>query len=315
MSRVLTSTEKLSISVSPPFNFDLSARIFSNGDPQIRRYEEGRFWQVIRVDGNLVLVCVESVGSVENPRLSVQLRTTRSLTAEDKKKAREIVEHQFNLNFDLTEFYADVKDDETMACLVKKLWGLRSPTTQFAFEALIDSIVEQQISLKVANAFERRIIKKWGDQLNLDGEVFFAYPTPKSLASATQQELRGVGLSEQKAEYVKNAASLISEGKLDLETLKLRENADEIIAELDKVKGVGIWTAELTLLRGMQRLEALPADDLGLRRTISRYYCGGRQITSAEARRIAENWGRWKGLAAYYLIVAEIVGIKPDMLI
>jgi DNA-3-methyladenine glycosylase II len=202
-----------------------------------------------------------------------------------------------------------------MACFVKKLWGLRSPTTQFAFEALIDSIVEQQISLKVANAFERRIIKKWGDQLNLDGEVFFAYPTPKSLASATQQELRGVGLSEQKAEYVKNAASLISEGKLDLETLKLRENADEIIAELDKVKGVGIWTAELTLLRGMQRLEALPADDLGLRRTISRYYCGGRQITSAEARRIAENWGRWKGLAAYYLIVAEIVGIKPDMLI
>jgi DNA-3-methyladenine glycosylase II len=145
----------------------------------------------------------------------------------------------------------------------------------------------------------------------VEDKTYYAYPTPKSLAAATQQELRAVGLSERKAEYVRNAASLISEGKLDLETLKCREKASEIIEELDKVKGIGVWTAELTMIRGMQRLEALPADDLGLRRTISHFYCGGKQITSAEARKIAENWGKWKGLAAYYLIVAEIVGIEP----
>jgi len=67
----------------------------------------------------------------------------------------------------------------------------------------------------------------------------------------------------------------------------------------------------LTMLRGMQRLEALPADDLGLRRTISHYYCGEKPITSTEARKIAESWGEWKGLAAYYLIVAEMLGIEP----
>jgi DNA-3-methyladenine glycosylase II len=60
----------------------------------------------------------------------------------------------------------------------------------------------------------------------------------------------------------------------------------------------------------MQKLEALPADDLGLRRVISRYYCGGKVITSAQARHIAENWGRWKGLAAYYLVVAEMKNIE-----
>jgi len=60
----------------------------------------------------------------------------------------------------------------------------------------------------------------------------------------------------------------------------------------------------------MRRLEALPADDLGLRRDISRYYRDGKVITSAEARRIAEGWGAWKGLAAYYLAVASILGIE-----
>ncbi len=49
-----------------------------------------------------------------------------------------------------------------------------------------------------------------------------------------------------------------------------------------------------------------------MRRTISHYYCSGKAITSAEARRIAENWGTWKGLAAYYLIIAEMTGIKPE---
>ena len=64
------------------------------------------------------------------------------------------------------------------------------------------------------------------------------------------------------------------------------------------------------MLRGMQRLEALPADDLGLRRVISHYYCGGKVITSAQARQIARDWGRWKGLVAYYLIAAEMLEIE-----
>lgn len=63
------------------------------------------------------------------------------------------------------------------------------------------------------------------------------------------------------------------------------------------------------MLRGMQKLDALPADDFGIKRVISRYYCGGKPIKTAEAREIAERWGRWKGLAAFYLIIAEVKGI------
>jgi DNA-3-methyladenine glycosylase II len=311
----LTSTEKFLVHVIPPFNFELSSQIFSNGDLEIRRFENGRFWQVLRIDGKLALASVMSAGTVDKPRLQVDLEAICELTEDDKKSAVKTIAYLFNLDFDLKGFCSDIEKDQTMSSVAKRLWGLRSPTTQFAFEALVDSIVEQQISLKVANAFERRIVKKWGDTLTLGDKTYYAYPTPKELAGATQQELRAVGLSQRKAEYVRNAASLISEGKLDLEALKRREEASEIIEELDKVKGIGIWTAELTMLRGMQRLEALPADDLGLRRTISHFYCGGKQITSADARKIAENWGTWKGLAAYYLIVAEIVGINPDTLI
>jgi DNA-3-methyladenine glycosylase II len=303
--------EKITINALPPFRFDLSAEIFANGDKQIRTYEKGRFQQTMRADGKLILANVESVGTIDVPKLCAELRSDRELTQEDEKKAEEAISVLFNLNFDLALFYEEVKKDKVMACLTQKLRGLKSPTTQTVFEALVDSIVEQQISLKVANSMEKKLIKKFGDSLDLEGEVYYAYPTPQRMALASVEELRECGLSQRKAEYIKSASTLMMEGKLDLEKLRNYESVDEIIRELDKVKGVGVWTAEFTLLRGMQRLEALPADDLGLRRVISHYYCGGKAITGAQAREIAEGWGKWKGLAAYYLVVAEMLGIEP----
>jgi DNA-3-methyladenine glycosylase II len=302
--------EKIMIAALPPFNFDLSAEIFANGDKQIRTYEKGKFRQTIGADGKLILATVESVGTVNNAKLCAELKSDRALTQEDKKKAEEAISVLFNLNFDLAPFYEEVKKDGVMACLTQKLRGLKSPTTQTVFEAFVDSIVEQQISLKVANSIENKLIKKFGDALGLEGEVYYAYPTPQKLASASTEALRQCGLSFRKAEYIKSGSTLITEGKLDLEKIKNYDSADEIIRELDSVKGVGVWTAELTMLRGMQRLEALPAEDLGLRRVISHYYCGGTKITGAQARQIARDWGKWKGLAAYYLIVAEMLGIE-----
>jgi DNA-3-methyladenine glycosylase II len=301
--------EKIEITALPPFQFDLSCEIFADGDNQIRNYKTGKFWQVIRVNGKLTLVALESDGTVDKPKLAVELKSDREITGQDKKTAGEKVTALFSLDLDLKPFYKTVKKDAIMAHLTQELWGLKNPTTPTVFEALVDSIVEQQISLKVANSLETKLIKKFGATLDLDGEIYYAYPTPQRLASVSIEEFRQCGLSFRKGEYIKEASTLIAEGKLDLEKLKNYESSDRIIRELDDVRGVGVWTAELTMLRGMKRLDALPADDLGLRRVISRYYRGEQKISSAEARRVAEAWGEWKGLAAYYLVVADMKDI------
>ncbi len=303
-------TEKITIAALPPFRFDLNCEIFANGDKQIRNYKNGRFWQVIRVNGKLILATIKSTSTVDKPKLSVELRSNSAITEEDKKKAEETANALFSLDFDLKPFYEGVKNDKIMACLTQKLWGLKNPTTQTVFEALVDSIVEQQISLKVANVIECKITKKFGGTLDLEGNTYYAYPTPQNIASASIEEIRQCGLSLRKAEYIKEVSTLITQGKLDLEKLRNYESAEQIIRELDEIRGIGVWTAELTMLRGMQRLEALPADDLGLRRVISHYYCDRKMITGAEARQIAKVWGDWKGLAAYYLVVADMKSIE-----
>jgi DNA-3-methyladenine glycosylase II len=301
----LVTTEKLTMKTVPPFDFDLSAKIFSDGDKQIRKYENGKFWQVFRVNNKLILIIVKALGTVDKPKLSIELKSNEKISFSDKQETEEIIRALFGLKLDLKPFYEHVEDDKIMASLAEKLRGLKGPSTPTVFEALIDSIVEQQISLDVANGIETRLVKAFGDTLSLDGQVYYAFPTPPRLASVSAEQLRKCGLSLRKAEYVKEISKLIADEKLDLEKLKNYEDAERIINELDRIRGIGVWTAELTMVRGMHRIEVMPADDLGLRRAISHYYCKDRKISGEEARRIAEKWGKWKGLASFYLIMAE----------
>lgn len=301
---------RLTITPVPPFDFDLSATIFSDGDKQIGKYENGRYWRVVRAHNKLMLVTLSSLGTVINQELSVELESDEEILNEDKKTAEEIVCSLFNLDFDLTAFYDGVKNDTIMSMFTQKLRGLKSGGTPTVFEALVDSIIEQQISLKVAQSIERNVIKTFGDTLEMNEAVYYAFPTPQKLALATVEQLRNCGLSSRKAEYIHDVSKSTVAGKLDLEHFKTYEDSEEIIKELCKVRGIGVWTAELTMLRGMNKLDAIPADDLGLRRHISHYYCNDRKISGDDARRIAENWGKWKGLAGFYLIIASRLGVE-----
>ncbi len=234
------------------------------------------FHQVLKINGNLVLIKVSSSGTVEKPELSVMLNSNIVLTMQDKKAAEKIVEFIFNLGFDLTSFYREVKKDQAMHQISLQLYGLKNPTTPTVFESLIDSIVEQQISFKVAITIEHRLAKKFGEHLEICGKSFFAFPTAQNIAAASISEVQQVGLSMRKAEYILNVAKLIVDCKLDPERLKINPATERIIAELDEIRGIGVWTAEFTMLRGMQKLNAFPAYDFGIRRVISKYYCGGK---------------------------------------
>ncbi|HON80694.1 MAG TPA: DNA-3-methyladenine glycosylase [Methanoregulaceae archaeon] len=289
----------------PPYDFTLSTFVFSSGDPQIRKAENGRFWQVIRVGENLVLAEVTAEGSTGNPTLKVRLTAEDVLTPGEQEQALTTISRILNLDDYLTPFYQAVRNDPPMLELTKHLRGLKPSTTPTVFEALVDSIIEQQISLAVARTLEVRLTKMFGDSLVVDGQTYYAFPAPERIASATPGQFRSCGLSSMKGDYIRNVAERTVQGEPDLERLRNIRDSEEIITELVKLKGVGRWTAELAILRGMHRLDAFPADDLGLRRSIAQRYQRGGKISAEEARKIADQWGEWKGLAAYYLLIAD----------
>lgn len=298
---------KVKINPPPPFDFELSTRIFSDGDGEIRKSENGKYWQLLRAKEHLILVTAESSGKVDTPELSVALKSDKKITPEDREAIERTIIKIFNLKLDLKPFYQEISSDKVLSEVVRSLYGLKNPTTPTLFEALVDSIVEQQISLKAAHSIENRLIKSFGPSIEINGMQYYAYPGPEDLAFLELSKLRECGLSFRKAEYIRDISSNLINGDLDLESLSNWEETSKMVEELIKIRGVGRWTAELALLRGLGRLDAMPADDIGLRRVISRYYCKGKRINATEARNIARGWGRWPGLAAYYLIVADLL--------
>jgi DNA-3-methyladenine glycosylase II len=307
---LMVYTDVFTIKPVPPFSLDLSAQVFVGGDSHVRSYSGDVFQQVLRVGGEMVLAKLTSKGTVEDPRLTVELIADSQITPQTKMAMEKTIRRIFNLDFDLQSFYSEARNDSVMRHITRQLCGYKFPTTPTVFESLVDAIVEQQISIKVARVIEERFAKKFGDKTYIDGECCYVFPTAKNIADASFGDIQQVGLSKRKAEYIYNAAKLIVNGELDIEEMGKEVDVDRVITLLDEVKGIGVWTAELTMFRGMQRWDVLPADDFGIRRVISAYYCNGKPINASEAREIAKTWGKWKGLAAFYLITAEVKGIS-----
>ncbi len=306
----MTHSSTLMLKPIPPYDFDLTGSIFSSGDPQICRYEHGHLWQVIRVGNKLLLVTARSTGSVEAPELSITLESASPQSTELRGQAGRFMYGLLNLGLDLKPFYRAAKRDPVLREITKAFKGLRFMKTASVFEALVYAICEQQISLTVTRSIENKIVKAFGEQLKIGGKTYYAFPTPRSLASVSMENLRACGLSQKKAEYVRDMSLMVAQRQLNPDTFLTYESMDDIIKELTAIRGIGLWTAEYVLIRGMARLEAMPADDLGLRRSISHYYFHGEKIFAGQARAVAEGWGRWRGLASFYLLSAMRLSLK-----
>jgi DNA-3-methyladenine glycosylase II len=294
-----------------PFDFSLSAAIFSGGEPDIRTFRDGVFRQVLDTGGSPVLAEVRSSGTTEEPELTLALHSDHPITRNENRLAGAQVASIFSITDDLDQFYRGVAGDPVLRDLTARLRGVRAPVTPTVFEALTDSVIEQQISLKAAHSIENRLIRAVGKQLALDGTVRYCYPDPEILARTTDTTFRSCGLTIRKGEYLRDISRMILAGDLDVEGFRQFPDTESIIGELVKIRGIGRWTAELTILRGLHRPDAFPADDVAVRRFISKVYLGGTKISPTEARSFAERWGAWKGFAAYYLEVADLLGIRP----
>ena len=297
------------IKAKAPFDFDLSCRIFSSGDKSIKKYANNRLWQALTINQKTMILYIESVGSVDDPELKVSVESDEELSKDILNSVPPTVHSMFNLGLDLHPFYEYIKSDSILSHITSRLYGLKNPSTPTLFEALVDSIIEQQISLKAAHSIENRLIKQFGQSVHLYGQDYYSYPSPEDLGSLDLEELRSCGLSSRKAEYIRDLSLKIINKDVDLQSLQKMSNTAEMMEELIKIRGIGTWTAEMALLRGLCRLDVIPADDIGLQRVIGNFYGEGEKISSEAVREIASSWGKWKGLASYYLIVAELMNI------
>ena len=299
MSRETTFIEPV-----PPFDFDLTAgyHTYFQGRYGSDSLEDGVCRRLLDLGGNLLLASVSSVGSVDQPRLQIDLQGER-LGAEDVANAARRVGWLLGADQDLGPFYSMASRDHILSGFVERFRGLHLPHTATVFEALVLAILGQQISAQVARVIRTLLIETYGPRLIADGVTYYAFPRPGRLAEAAVEELRRLKLSWRKAEYVQGIAVSALEESEGLESLH-RLDDGEVISRVTSLRGVGPWTAQWLLVRALGRPNALPLGDLTLRRTVSNLGFGGQPVNDKEVEEYCQQWSPWRTYATVYMFAA-----------
>jgi DNA-3-methyladenine glycosylase II len=302
---------EFSIRPQGPFHFDLTLqryRLF--GADAAHVYVDGIYWRVVEVAGRPYLCAARGDGTPDKSVIHVQLRGER-MQPGHRAAVEAALRWCFSLDIELEPFYRWAQTDSVLAELSARCYGMRPPRAPTLFEALITAISAQQVNLAFATTTRSRLIKRYGSSLTLNGQTFYAFPMPEALADASLQELRDMQFSWRKAEYIVNLARLVVEGKLRLDEFPQLSN-EEVIERITQVKGLGRWTADWLLARGLGRGDVVAAGDLGVRKALGRFYFDGRTPAVEEVRAFAAGWGAFQTLAVHYLLAGlRFTELKP----
>lgn len=198
--------------------------------------------------------------------------------------------------------------DPTMAALIERV-GKIDVSTRLrrrkeerpadAYGALLRAIVGQQLSTKAARTIYLRVLDLFGGST----------PSPEQLLTAREEDLRAAGLSGRKTEYVRDLASHVLSGELELDRLD-QLGDEEVIEEIVAVRGLGQWTAEMFLLFHLERPDVLSGGDLGIRKAIQIEYGLEEMPAPQRVLEIGEPWRPHRSLASLYLW--ESLAAVPD---
>ncbi len=287
-----------------PYDFDLNCRVFGYKKPMPEIYEEGIWKRAIRLgSGKLIPVELQSTGTVEEPR--IEAKHFQPISEQEKEELTKKLDELFSFSKDLTALYSFMDRDPVLKEVKQRCYGLKAGSIgTTVFESTIKSIIQQQISIKVAFSITNKMVTRFGEHVEAKGTVYYVFPAPKKLAETTLDEIRQCGLSWRKAEYIKGIADKVADGTFDPEALRSQSN-EQVAETLKKFRGVGTWTAEMVLAAGLKRNATVPAGDLGVRRTFSRFYSDGELLSEAEVRKIAENWQEYTKDIVYYISCIE----------
>jgi DNA-3-methyladenine glycosylase II len=301
---------EFSIRPKGPLNLGLTLqryRLFC--DDAAHAYVDGVYHRVIAIDGKLWVYSLREGGAAHESVIQVRILGGRAQARHRAAVASEI-QHSLSLDTELEPFYRWAADDPVLAELIARCYGMRPPCSPTLFEALVTSISAQQVNLAFATLTRSRLIKRFGQAMSLDGRTFYAFPTPESLAEASLQELRDMQFSWRKAEYIVNLARLVALGELRLEEFPGLTN-EAVIERIIQVKGLGRWTADWLLARGLGRGDVVAAGDLGVRKAVGKFYFNGQTPSIEEVRTHAARWGAFQSLTVHYLLA----GLRlPDRL-
>jgi len=293
-------THTFALAPTSPYAFALTVHRFVRfKDESVDRVTPKRYQRLLSVDGQHALATVTDEGTIAKPLLRVTLEGNKKVDLDRPEFAAQL-RHILCTDLDLEPFYRLTNKDELLAPIAPRFRGLKLVQSPTVFEALVMAVLSQQVNLSFAYSIKKELVETFGETWRTNGQTHHAFPAPERFAEQKEEDLLHFRLSRAKAGTLVRLGHAFASGTITNHNLSLRSD-EEVVEQLTQIKGIGRWSADIALMRGLARFDAFPGGDLGVVKYVAQGLLGkAEKATETEMRTFAERWKPYRGLALIY---------------
>jgi DNA-3-methyladenine glycosylase II len=294
------------LSPRPPFRLDLTVWVLRRRPHNLMDRWDGRVYRrVLVAAGKEVAVAVVQTGPPEAPEIRVEAQGDGLDADQTLPFLKLSLAPMLGIEADLSGFYRLAGQDERLGALVHQFRGVKPPRFPTVFEALVNAVACQQLSLTVGIHLLNRLAAAYGAGLPAAGGPAAAFPRAADLAGADPEALRRLGFSRSKGRTLVELAQGVVQGRVDLDKLATLKDEDAV-NYLQALKGIGRWTAEYALLRGLGRWHVFPGDDVGARRKLEAWLKAPEPLDYQGVGRLLAGYYPFGGLIYFHLLLSQL---------
>jgi DNA-3-methyladenine glycosylase II len=295
---------RLYFRINVPNDYDLLSSVHSWIYPDIQPVPERTgptfFGRVYTFDNQRVVLVLSQ------KKRDARIRIDHSETDIERRILRAFLKRIFNLDFEIDDALKQMSKDPVIAHLVPDVAGIRPYMSPTPFEALIKTIIQQQVSYRSANVFTQRMILGLTKPVLFKNQLWYDFPDAKTIIEIGPDGLRDFGFGY-KVEYIHRIASLVAKGELELDSL-IEVPYDEVFTRLKPIRGIGEWTIRVLSIAGLGNFSVFAYDDLVIQKILGHLYNKGTRMSSSQVLEITNSWGESGSMVLYLLMCAEVLG-------
>jgi DNA-3-methyladenine glycosylase II len=298
MARQALQTVSLTLTPKAPFDFGHTLMFLQDHKANgiVRKILENELRFAVNVLGKPVAFFVRSTGTIKKPRLELTLHA-KNLTNDIINAAKEQLVFYLSLDDDLEPFYKLANKDPAFKPVVKALYGYHQVKFPSVFTSVCWALVTQRTPNSFAYLTMQRFCELLGDAITVDGERYTTFPEAKEFLKARDKVLIATNNTRKTDRLMEIAREYVTLDEAALRTASY----DDALRVMKKLKGLGQWSAEYILLRGLGKYERTGWTDTVILESISQLYTGGFRISEGDARKLAEHYGWYQGLWFHYV--------------
>ena len=272
-----------------------------HADGVVKKIEDGVLTQALLVDAEPVLFELRSTGTVEAPKLCGTVHSKTKLNKQFMAKVRSELSFYLGLDDDLAPFYKLANKDDVFQPILERLYGFHLVKFPSVFAATCWALVTQRTPNSFAFKTMQALADYLGETIKADSS-YTTFPTAQDFLQrgAAEQILAATNNTRKTERLLPLARDFLKADRAFLRTASY----DDVYKWLKALPGLGDWSVQYIMLRGLGRVERTPWTDTWLLEAISRVYTEGLSISKGDAKKLAEGYGWYQGWWVHYMKTA-----------